>query len=110
MVVIHGRQYSWLKPLHYSYIFITCDVVSLVIQAVGGGMTAIAAQEYNDVDPGTYTMIAGIAFQVFSMSVFYYVGLSFVGISISVTYQSTKQTKSIPKEIFNGIYQIVTKW
>ena len=70
LVVIHGRHYSWLKPLHYSYIFITCDVISLVIQAVGGGMTAIAAQEYRDANPGTYTMIAGIAFQVFSMSVF----------------------------------------
>ena len=59
-----------LKPLHYSYIFITCDVVSLVVQAVGGGMTSIAAQRYENVDSGTYTMIAGIAFQVFSMSVF----------------------------------------
>ena len=70
LVVIHGRQYSMLKPLHYSYIFITCDVVSLVVQAVGGGMTSIAAQRYENVDSGTYTMIAGIAFQVFSMSVF----------------------------------------
>lgn len=70
LVVIHGRHYSWLKPMYYSYIFITCDVISLVVQAVGGGLSAVAASEYDDVDPGTYTMIAGIAFQVFSMSVF----------------------------------------
>ncbi|EGW33099.1 uncharacterized protein SPAPADRAFT_60406 [Spathaspora passalidarum NRRL Y-27907] len=70
LVVIHGRQYSWLKPLHYSYIFIGCDVLSLVIQAAGGGQASIASQNYQDADPGTYTMIAGIAFQVFAMSIF----------------------------------------
>ena len=111
LVVIHGRQYSWLKPLHYSYIFITCDVVSLVIQAVGGGMTAIAAQEYDDVDPGTYTMIAGIAFQVFSMSVFLLCWLVFCwniyfrDISVNESKPSPYQKKSLMtfiKLLLNG--------
>ncbi|RLV95647.1 Sphingoid long-chain base transporter RSB1 [Spathaspora sp. JA1] len=70
LVVIHGRQFSWLKPLHYSYIFIGCDVLSLVIQAAGGGQASIASQNYQNAKPGTNTMIAGIAFQVFAMSFF----------------------------------------
>lgn len=70
LVVIHGRNYSLLRPLWYSYIFITCDVLSLIIQAGGGGSASVASQNYEDTDPGTYTMIAGIAFQVFAMSIF----------------------------------------
>ncbi|EMG50713.1 hypothetical protein G210_1445 [Candida maltosa Xu316] len=78
LVVIHGLHFSILKPMFYSYIFITCDVVSLVVQAVGGALAAIAAEEYEDADPGTYTMIAGIAFQVFSMSVFLFFWFFFI--------------------------------
>ncbi|KAF6057495.1 RTA1 like family protein [Candida parapsilosis] len=36
LVIIHGRQFSVLKPLWYAYIFIACDITSLVIQAIGG--------------------------------------------------------------------------
>ncbi|RCK54550.1 Sphingoid long-chain base transporter RSB1 [Candida viswanathii] len=78
LVVIHGRHYSWLRPMFYSYIFVTCDVISLVVQAVGGGLSAVAASEYDDVGPGTDTMIAGIAFQVFSMSIFLLLWFRFV--------------------------------
>ncbi|CAL1201512.1 unnamed protein product [Candida parapsilosis] len=35
LVIIHGRQFSVLKPLWYAYIFIACDITSLVIQAIG---------------------------------------------------------------------------
>ncbi|KAK6203125.1 RTA1 like protein-domain-containing protein [Scheffersomyces amazonensis] len=70
LVVIHGRQYSILKPLWYSYMFIGCDVLSLVIQAAGGAQASIASNNFENAKPGTDTMIAGIAFQVVSMSVF----------------------------------------
>ncbi|KAG5421610.1 RTA3 [Candida metapsilosis] len=70
LVIIHGRQYSALKPLWYAYIFIACDITSLVIQAIGGGIAAVRAETYENADPGTYTMVAGIAFQVLSMSIY----------------------------------------
>ena len=70
LVIIHGRQFSVLKPLWYAYIFIACDITSLVIQAIGGGIASVRAENYENADPGTYTMIAGIAFQVFSMSIY----------------------------------------
>lgn len=69
-VVIHGRQFSVLKPMWYSYFFIGCDVLSLLIQAGGGGAASIATNRHEDTKPGTNTMIAGIVFQVFSMTVF----------------------------------------
>lgn len=71
LVVIHGRLYSVLKPLWYLYFFVTCDVLSLLIQAGGGGAASAATNNGTDGTPGINTMIAGIAFQVFSMSVFF---------------------------------------
>lgn len=70
LVVIHGRQYSVLKPLWYSYMFITSDVVSLIIQAGGGASASIASQSNKDTTPGTNTLIAGISVQTFAMTVF----------------------------------------
>lgn len=70
VVVIHGRQYSVLRPLWYSYFFITTDVVSLLIQAGGGAAASIASNRNEDTTPGTNTIIAGIVFQTFAMSVF----------------------------------------
>ncbi|KAK6454532.1 putative transporter or flippase transmembrane protein [Scheffersomyces xylosifermentans] len=70
VVVIHGRQYSILKPMWYSYLFIACDVLSLLIQAGGGGSASIASKNHTDTAPGTHTMIAGIVFQVVAMTVF----------------------------------------
>lgn len=70
MVVIHGRQYSVLKPMWYSYFFITADVVSLLIQAAGGGIASVASSSHKDSSVGTNIMIAGIAAQVVAMTIF----------------------------------------
>lgn len=70
LVVVYGREYSILRPMWYSYIFITCDVLSLIIQAGGGGAASYASNNFEDARPGSYVMIAGIAFQVFAMSFF----------------------------------------
>ncbi|KAI5958202.1 hypothetical protein KGF57_002557 [Candida theae] len=70
LVIIHGRQFSVLKPLWYAYIFIACDIVSLFIQAAGGGAASAATSGKSSPEGGTNTMIAGIAFQAFSMSVY----------------------------------------
>lgn len=78
LVVVHGRQYSMLKPVWYGYIFVCCDVISLVIQAIGGGMAASASTNYEDLRPGTHVMVAGIAFQVFSMTLFFFFWFDFL--------------------------------
>ncbi|RCK66790.1 Sphingoid long-chain base transporter RSB1 [Candida viswanathii] len=79
LVVIHGRQYSRLKPLWYSYFFIATDVISLLIQAGGGGAASVASNNHTDTRPGTNTMIAGIAAQVFAMTVFLFFWFEFLG-------------------------------
>ena len=66
-----GRQYSLISSKLYLYIFCGCDVISLVIQAIGGGRAAAAFNTVNgDTKPGTDTMVAGIIFQLASITVF----------------------------------------
>lgn len=69
-VIVHGRHYSVLKPLWYSYFFVFCDVLSLVVQGTGGGMASVASENQEDTAPGTWTMFGGILFQVIAMSIF----------------------------------------
>ncbi|KAL8642821.1 MAG: hypothetical protein Q9228_000517 [Teloschistes exilis] len=68
-----GPTSSPLTPKMYLLIFCTCDVLSLVIQAIGGGLASSASSEVNgDTKPGTDTMVAGIVFQLASITVFVY--------------------------------------
>ncbi|KAH8201127.1 hypothetical protein TruAng_004677 [Truncatella angustata] len=70
IVVIFGAENSRLKPGWYPRIFIPCDVISLILQAVGGAMASIASHNNTNVKPGNNIMIAGLAFQVFTLFVF----------------------------------------
>lgn len=64
LIVIHGRQYSFLKPMWYSAIFITVDIASFLMQAAGGGL--FNNREKREL--GKNIMIAGIALQVIGMT------------------------------------------
>ncbi|KAF4343824.1 phospholipid-translocating ATPase [Fusarium beomiforme] len=71
IVALFGPQWSILKPKLYTIIFVTADLVSLVLQAVGGGMTATADFKDKDrINMGNNIMMAGIAFQVVTLSIF----------------------------------------
>ncbi|KAJ4162165.1 hypothetical protein NW765_010260 [Fusarium oxysporum] len=66
IVALFGAKWSVLKPKWYTIIFITADVVSLVLQAVGGGITATSdfSTDKDRIEMGNNIMMAGIAFQV----------------------------------------------
>ena len=61
---------SRLKPNTYAKIFIPCDFVSLVLQGAGGGLASVASQNNENAQPGTNVMVAGLAFQVASLTLF----------------------------------------
>ncbi|KAF6744171.1 RTA1-like protein [Ephemerocybe angulata] len=67
-----GNMYSRLTPKQYMILFCTFDVVSLVVQGVGGGLAATASEE-NGRDPrtGGNIMLGGIAFQLLVIAVFF---------------------------------------
>ena len=51
-------------------IFIPCDIISLVLQAIGGGMASVASNNHKSPDTGDHIMVAGLAFQVLTLGVF----------------------------------------
>ncbi|KAI0778234.1 RTA1-domain-containing protein [Trametes elegans] len=65
-----GEYYGRLSPMWYSIIFLTCDIISLVTQGVGGGIAGSSIGHESDVDLGGNIMLAGIIFQLASITVF----------------------------------------
>ncbi|KAG4438072.1 hypothetical protein IFR05_006438 [Cadophora sp. M221] len=72
LIVTFGNDVSPISPKAYLYIFCTADIISLVIQAVGGATASIAVQQTPPGDPGvgTHIMVAGIIFQLVAIIVF----------------------------------------
>ncbi|KKK23575.1 hypothetical protein ARAM_001314 [Aspergillus rambellii] len=65
-----GPESSFLTPNLYLWVFCTCDIISLVVQAIGGGMAATALSANSDTTPGTDIMVAGVVFQMAAITVF----------------------------------------
>ncbi|KAF8965859.1 RTA1-like protein [Flammula alnicola] len=64
-----GAGYSRLKPRLYTIIFTTCDVVSLVVQGLGGGIAA-TAPDLAGANRGANIMLGGIVFQLIVIIVY----------------------------------------
>ena len=65
-----GTSFSRLRPKYYTWIFILCDIFSLVLQGTGGGMAATADPGSTEQQTGNNLMLAGIVWQVFTLLVF----------------------------------------
>jgi hypothetical protein len=70
IVLNFGERWSRLRAAWYTYIFITGDIFSLVLQGAGGGIAATADSGSSMQDVGTDLMIAGVIFQVVILGVF----------------------------------------
>ncbi|KAM0424548.1 hypothetical protein ACHAPT_010264 [Fusarium lateritium] len=70
IVEVFGPEWSILKPKQYTVVFVTADVVSLALQATGGGLAATAGPDKDRLELGNNVMMAGIAFQVVTLSIF----------------------------------------
>lgn len=71
LIKLFGHGVSPLGPNTYLYVFFSIDTVSLIIQAVGGGIAASGLDKPgSDTTNGTNAMIAGIVFQLASVLVF----------------------------------------
>jgi len=68
-IVDPNLMHTRLKPMTYTKIFVTFDIISLVLQGAGGGVAATANDKKGS-DMGVNIMIAGLAFQVVSLLIF----------------------------------------
>lgn len=64
-----GASFSRLRPKYYTWIFISCDVFSIMLQAAGGAVSS-AGTDLSILNVGTNIMIAGLVTQVFTLVVF----------------------------------------
>ncbi|KAI0346926.1 RTA1-domain-containing protein [Trametopsis cervina] len=65
---ILGTQYSRLSPRWYSRIFLTCDIIALIIQALGGGLAD--SDDASQSRLGSNIMLGGIVFQLVALVIF----------------------------------------
>ncbi|MCJ1478075.1 hypothetical protein MMC13_006750 [Lambiella insularis] len=69
IIVVYGPQYARFAPRTYTIVFICCDVFALVLQATGGAI-ADTSNSGSTGQSGINIMIAGLAFQVASLTLF----------------------------------------
>lgn len=69
IVVTYGETISRIKPRTYTILFMSCDSVSLLLQAAGGAIAA-SSDTVKSTDLGVNIMIAGLSFQVVSLVLF----------------------------------------
>lgn len=69
LIVGLGPRSSLLTAKWYAIIFCTCDVASLVVQAVGGAKASEADTD-EEMNLGTHIMVGGIGFQLLTMTLF----------------------------------------
>lgn len=71
-------------------IFITCDFISLVLQAMGGGMASSATHAGKSAVTGNNIMIAGLSFQVATLTVF-------IALSADFAFTTIKRIRAMGK-------------
>lgn len=111
LLEIYGSKFGLWPPIVYSYVFIASDIVSLAIQAAGGGTAGMAVADKESTKEGTHIFVAGLALQVFSMLIFIYLWSNFLyQIFIKTRMQHTKTNKfswslfKIPQEEIDYMY------
>ncbi len=61
IIVVYGERISCFRPRMYTITFISCDFISLLLQAISGALASTADTQSN-LDRGTNIMVAGLSF------------------------------------------------
>ncbi|KIW12213.1 hypothetical protein PV08_09489 [Exophiala spinifera] len=76
--VQRGAKYSLLPPRLYLYIFCSCDVIALLIQAAGAAIASHQFDTQGDPEKGTHIVVAGLGFQLAAMTIFFCCFVAFI--------------------------------
>lgn len=77
MIIIYAPDRARFRPQVYTYMFITFDLIALILQAIGGAIASLADPRSSAQQAGINTMIAGVSWQVFALVVFGLLSLDF---------------------------------
>ena len=106
LALCFGPEHSRLRPMLYTWIFIGCDLFSLVLQGAGGGLAATADNNPSQRKIGTDLMITGIVGQVVTLIAFatmisdYFIRLSRSKQPLSPEAQAMKSNRAF--QLFSG--------
>ncbi|CAL5873051.1 uncharacterized protein PFLUO_LOCUS7320 [Penicillium psychrofluorescens] len=78
LIMVAGRESSYLSPKAYLWIFCVADLISLLMQAAGGGLASIESSARKSTALGSNLMLAGIVFQTASITIFVICAVDFV--------------------------------
>ncbi|EPT05677.1 hypothetical protein FOMPIDRAFT_87149 [Fomitopsis schrenkii] len=119
-----GQQYSRLNARSYTAVFLGSDIISLVVQAVGGTIAAIAAKKYESPQTGTNMTLAGIVFQTVALTLYITLASEFLlryyldrpisgsgdGVNLKYTRADNKTHMLIGSLIFSSLCFYVRAW
>ncbi|KAG8834959.1 hypothetical protein FRC17_006262 [Serendipita sp. 399] len=88
-----GQQHSRLSPRWYLIIFISLDLVSLIVQAIGGARASAAAQNHEDADPGGRIMLYGIVLQMIALTIY-----CILGAEVLIRYYTNRPVRALPEQ------------
>lgn len=78
IILYLGPEPSRLKPRLFTWVFIGCDIGSLILQAAGGGIAASAGRTNQTLlKLGDDVIVTGITFQVVTMAICGLLGLEY---------------------------------
>jgi len=86
-----GQNYSWLTPRWYLIVFINLDLISLIVQAIGGAKASTEAENNENANPGGHIMLYGIVLQMIALTIYVILGADFV-----VRYYLNKPVRKAP--------------
>ncbi|KAJ3488238.1 hypothetical protein NLI96_g2984 [Meripilus lineatus] len=99
-----GPKYSRLSPIWYTIVFVTCDLVALVVQAVGGANASLAVQDGRDPGPGGNIMLGGIIVQLVAIVIYMALAAEFV-----IRFVLNKPIRNAEGGRYEGTHQLDTK-
>ncbi|RAH47682.1 RTA1 domain-containing protein [Aspergillus brunneoviolaceus CBS 621.78] len=101
IVIVYGEGISRIRPRTYTILFVTCDIIALVLQAAGGAITSIADSDQKSLsDTGVNIMITGLAFQVASLMLFIVLASEF---ALRVRRSSEDMKNASTSSVRNGL-------
>lgn len=77
IIVVYGEHLARFKPRTYTIVFVCSDIFALVLQAIGGAIADTADTGSDFQQTGINIMIAGLAFQVVSLTIYIALCLDF---------------------------------
>lgn len=114
MIPLLGKHASPFPPKLCLSLCLAVDIISLSLQAAGGGLAGQSFHKATDTRPGTYTMVAGILFQLAStisysilMSIVFVRGFAGIKSSRPLRWLSGAMVLAIVCMVARGVYRSV---